>query len=105
MNFDTPTKIQRPRKKYTIQSSSSPKDSRRYSHPKHSKHFKKSTNPPVTTHTMKKTISVYAFREEFQDSQYKDNFTYEGLATLFDILEQYEQDTEQEQELDIVAIA
>ncbi len=54
---------------------------------------------------MKKTISVYAFREEFQDSQYKDNFTYEGLATLFDILEQYEQDTEQEQELDIVAIA
>lgn len=55
--------------------------------------------------TMKKTVSFSDFQSEFNDSQYKGNFTYEGLKALFDYLEELEQDTGEEIELDIVAIA
>ena len=54
---------------------------------------------------MKKTISLYDFEDVFNKSyNYKDNFSYEGKKALFEYLEQYEEDTGQEIELDIVAL-
>jgi hypothetical protein len=54
---------------------------------------------------MKKTITEYDFTEAFRKSDnYKNSFSYEGLKALFEYLEQYEQDTGTELELDIVSI-
>lgn len=54
---------------------------------------------------MKKTIGVYEFIDEFRDSQYKNNFSYEGLKALYEYFEEYEEVEGIEIELDIVAIA
>ena len=54
---------------------------------------------------MKQTVDLYDFRNAFEGTQYKDNFSYEGLEALFNWLEDYESDTGQEIELDVVAIA
>lgn len=57
---------------------------------------------------MKKTISVYDFRDAFLKSDtYKDSFTYEGLTALFDYFEEYERDINDGEEInfDMVAIA
>ena len=53
---------------------------------------------------MKQTINFTDFCDAFIDSQYQENFTYDGKRALFDYLEQYEQDTGEEIELDICAI-
>ena len=54
---------------------------------------------------MKKTISLYDFRDAFKSSStYKDNFTYDWLDALFDYLDQYESETETELDFDIVSI-
>lgn len=54
---------------------------------------------------MKKTISLYDFRDAFKSSStYKDNFTYNWLDALFDYFEQYESETETEIDFDIVSI-
>lgn len=52
---------------------------------------------------MKTTVSLYDFREAFRGVR-PDNFSYEGLEALFDFLEQLEEDTGQEMELDVIAI-
>lgn len=55
---------------------------------------------------MKQHVSVYDFRDSFLSSDtYKDNFTYDGLTALFDYLEQYEEETGEEIEFDMVALA
>lgn len=54
---------------------------------------------------MKKTIGVYDFIDEFRGGQYKNNFSYEGLKALFEYFENYEEETGEEIELDVVAIA
>lgn len=54
---------------------------------------------------MKKTIGVYEFIDEFRGGQYKNNFSYEGLKALFEYFENYEEETGEEIELDVVAIA
>lgn len=54
---------------------------------------------------MKKTINRYEFIESFKNSVYKNNFSIQGLNTLFDYLEQLEEDIGVEIEFDIVAIA
>jgi hypothetical protein len=54
---------------------------------------------------MKKTVSVYDFIDEFRGGQYKNNFSYEGLKALFEYFENYEEETGEEIELDVVAIA
>lgn len=36
---------------------------------------------------MKQTINKSQFIDAFQSSQYKDNFSYEGLCMLYDYLE------------------
>lgn len=54
---------------------------------------------------MKQTINVFQFRDAFlQSDTYKNNFSYEGLAVLFDYLEELEDSTGEEMELDVVAI-
>ena len=52
---------------------------------------------------MKQTINEYQFKDAFQKCR-PDNFSCEGLTALYDYLEQYEEDTGQEVELDVIAI-
>ena len=52
---------------------------------------------------MKQTISFYDFERAF-DSMRPDNFSYDGLRALFDYLEEYEDSTGEELELDVIAI-
>jgi len=51
---------------------------------------------------MKATIGLSQFREAFQIR--KENFSYAGLEALFNYLEQYEEDTGEELELDPIAL-
>jgi hypothetical protein len=53
---------------------------------------------------MKTTVSRYDFERAFVDAGRKDQFSYEGLNALFEYLEQYEEDTGQEIELDVIAL-
>ena len=53
---------------------------------------------------MKTTVSLYDFREAFRTMGRAEQFSYEGLEVLFDYLEQYEEDTGEELELDVVAL-
>lgn len=54
---------------------------------------------------MKTTINWFDFRDAFQSrDSYKNHFSYEGLAVLFDYLEQYENDCEVELELDVIGL-
>lgn len=52
---------------------------------------------------MKTTVNFSEFRGLFQQIR-PDNFSYEGLRHLFSYLEQYEEDTGEEMELDVIAI-
>ena len=52
---------------------------------------------------MKTTVNAYQFRDAFQAIR-PDNFSYNGLSALFDYLEDFENDTGQEIELDVIAI-
>jgi hypothetical protein len=53
---------------------------------------------------MKTTVSRYDFERAFADADRKENFSYEGLAVLFDYFESYEEETGQEIELDVIAL-
>ena len=53
---------------------------------------------------MKTTVSRYDFERAFADAGRKDQFSYEGLSVLFDYLEDYEEQTGEEIELDVVAL-
>jgi hypothetical protein len=54
---------------------------------------------------MKKTINKTDFVSAFNKSDtYKNNFTHEGLHTLYDFLIETEESTGEEMELDIVAL-
>ena len=54
---------------------------------------------------MIQTINRFDFEDAFNKSDtYKNNFTYEGKKALFDYLEQYEEDTGEQIELDIIAL-
>jgi hypothetical protein len=52
---------------------------------------------------MKTTVSVYDFRNAFQQVR-PNNFSYEGLSWLFDYFEEYENSCDEEIELDVIAI-
>ena len=52
---------------------------------------------------MKQTINLHTFREAFQAVR-PNNFSYEGLEALYDMLTDLEADTEQEMELDVIAL-
>jgi hypothetical protein len=53
---------------------------------------------------MKTTISKYDFERAFIDADRKENFSYEALGLLFDYLEEYEESTGEEIELDVISI-
>ena len=53
---------------------------------------------------MIQTINLHDFRNAFQAAGRGEQFTYEGLGVLFDYLEQLEQDTGEQIELDIIAL-
>jgi hypothetical protein len=53
---------------------------------------------------MKQSVNEYDFRRAFELADRKDNFSYDGLAALFDYLEQYEEDCGTEIELDVIAL-
>lgn len=53
---------------------------------------------------MKTTLSRHDFERAFSDANRKENFSYEGLALLFDYMEEYEANTGEEIELDVIAI-
>lgn len=52
---------------------------------------------------MYQSINVYNFRDAFKRMD-RDNFSYEGLEILFNELEQYEVDTGESIELDVIAL-
>ena len=53
---------------------------------------------------MKQTIDLYAFREAFYKIGRKDSFSYGGLEILFDYIEELEQATGEEMELDVISL-
>jgi hypothetical protein len=53
---------------------------------------------------MKSTINLYQFRDSFERMNRKDQFSYEGLEVLFNGLEEFEEDTGEEMELDVIAL-
>jgi hypothetical protein len=53
---------------------------------------------------MKTTLSRYDFERAFVDCGREDQFSYEALGLLFDYLEEYEESTGQEIELDVIAL-
>ena len=53
---------------------------------------------------MVKTISFYDFERAFVDMNRANNFTYEGKKALFEYLEEYEEETGEPVELDVIAL-
>ena len=53
---------------------------------------------------MKKTINIYDFRDAFHKAGRGNQFTYDGLTALFEYLEDYEEGTGEEIELDVIAL-
>lgn len=52
---------------------------------------------------MKKTINFYDFRFAFEELR-PNNFSYEGLIVLWEYFHEYEESTDTEIELDVIAI-
>jgi len=52
---------------------------------------------------MKQTINFFQFRDAF-GGDYKNNFSYDGKKALFEYLENYEEETNKEIELDPIAL-
>lgn len=53
---------------------------------------------------MKQTINIYQFREAFAAMDRKDQFSYDGLQSLFDYLEDQSEDIGEELELDVIGL-
>ena len=53
---------------------------------------------------MKKTINQYDFSDAFEKMGRDNNFSYEGKKALFNYLEELEEGTGEEMELDVIAI-
>lgn len=53
---------------------------------------------------MKQTVNNHAFIDAFRQAGRADQFSYEGLSALFDYLEELEQDTGEDWELDVIAL-
>ena len=54
---------------------------------------------------MKNTIDFYYFRNWFLNSQYKNNFSVDGLSSLYDYLVNLEEEMETEFNFDPIAFA
>ena len=53
---------------------------------------------------MYQSINVYQFRDAFSRMGRQDQFSHEGLGILFDYMEDYEDQTGQAAELDVIAL-
>tara|TARA_B110000908_G_scaffold115589_1_gene135563 strand:+ start:234 stop:536 length:303 start_codon:yes stop_codon:yes gene_type:complete len=53
---------------------------------------------------MKQTISFYQFKDAFYKMGRENQFSYNALKTLFEYFEEYEDSTDDEIELDVIAI-
>ena len=53
---------------------------------------------------MKQTVYFDDFRQAFKQMGRENQFSYEGLKTLFEMLEDYEHGSDQEIELDVIAL-
>ncbi len=53
---------------------------------------------------MKTTVSLWEFQDAFTDMNRESNFSYEGQKALFEYLENYEEETDEEIELDVIAL-
>lgn len=53
---------------------------------------------------MIQTINLSDFRDAFRSMGRTEQFSYEGLRLIFDYIESYEQDTEEQIELDVIGI-
>ena len=53
---------------------------------------------------MIQTITLSDFRTAFHNMGRKDQFSYEGLELIFDYIQEYEQETGEQIELDVIAI-
>lgn len=53
---------------------------------------------------MKTTVNFSKFTDAFRNAGRKDQFSYEGLKALYEYLEQYEEDSQEEIELDVIAL-
>lgn len=53
---------------------------------------------------MKQTISFGQFQDAFYNMDRQNQFTYKGKKALFEYLEEYEDNTDEQIELDIIAL-
>ena len=53
---------------------------------------------------MKTTINNSDFHDAFRKMNRENNFSYDGLNSLFNYFEQYEEETGEEIEIDVIAI-
>lgn len=53
---------------------------------------------------MKQTVNFGDFSDAFRDMDRMENFSPEGLQALFNYIEEYEEDTGAEIELDVIAL-
>lgn len=53
---------------------------------------------------MKTNTTFSDFTKAFHDMNRQDNFSYDGLRTLYDFLIEMEEDTGEEMELDVIAL-
>ena len=53
---------------------------------------------------MIQTITVSDFRDAFRSMGRNEQFSYEGLELIFDYIEEYEQDSGEQVELDVIGI-
>jgi hypothetical protein len=53
---------------------------------------------------MKTIVSVSTFRDAFKRFDRQNEFSYQGLGALFDYLEQLEEETGVEEELDVISL-
>lgn len=52
---------------------------------------------------MKQSVNFYNFERAFKRCE-RENFSYDGLKALFSYLEEYEENTGEELELDVIAL-
>ena len=52
---------------------------------------------------MKQSVNIYDFEREFKRFE-RNNFSWDGLKALFEYLEEYEEGTGEEVELDVIAL-
>ena len=52
---------------------------------------------------MKQSVNMYDFERAFKNFE-RDNFSYDGLKALFEYLEEFEDGTGEEVELDVIAL-